>query len=325
MTVLVNGLGNIGSTLVYLLLHYKELFGIEKIYAIKNIPKEWEKNRYRSLEDRGVSILSWPQFLERKEEIDFIFDATANGVGSLNREAYSDCPNLKGAAAQGSEMEFGIPYMAGVNDSLVLNNPFITVVSCNTHGILSVLQYLGGRDFQNIESADFVIVRRSEDIGNHERLVSGNVVARHRSEWGTHHATDAVRLLSTIGQSLDLFSSDITTPSQFMHGMRFNVYLKNKPELNDETPLVGLTDFFDSNRVFEIGRREGFQGRLYNHSIIVSNNTIWKERSCAGWAFIPQEGNTILSTIKAFLIRTCPDRYERLFAQICRDMVIQRI
>ena len=70
---------------------------------------------------------------------------------------------------------------------------------------------------------------------------------------------------------------------------------------------------------------EGFQGRLYSHSIIVSNNIVKSESSCAGWAFIPQEGNTILSTINAFLIRTRPEESEKLFNGICRDMILKFI
>ena len=52
------------------------------------------------------------------------------------------------------------------------------------------------------------------------------------------------------------------------------------------------------------GRRYGFQGRLYNHAIVVENQ-LWADGDMLrGWAFVPQEGCTILSTLAAFAHQT---------------------
>lgn len=324
MTILINGLGNIGTTLLNALIRFKNELNIEKIYVIKNFPKTWEEFRYRSIIDMGVEIISFNDLAEIEDDIDFVFDTTSNGVGEKNKIRYSSFKNLTGAVAQGSEEDFGIPYMAGINDSVIKDEKFITVVSCNTHGILSLLDYYSNGDFNDIDSADFVIVRRSEDLGNHERLVSANVIARNRSDFGTHHGTDADRVLQTIGKSIDIFSSDITTPSQLMHGLRFNIELKGNPKAKTKN-MLSFTEYFDSNRIFEIGRREGFQGRLYSHGIVVSNNIISRNNRVIGWAFIPQEGNTILSTIKAYLIKTEPEQYEELFSKIADQLIIKYI
>src|SRR5690606_26219058 len=125
-----------------------------------------------------------------------------------------------------------------------------------------------GDNLENLDYADVVVVRRSEDLGNHERLVSANVVARHLDlDIGTHHAIDVVDLFDTKGCSCKLTSSDITTPSQLMHSVRFNIRFKqklNKPiaDLIASNSFVATTAKFDSNVVFELGRRYGFNGRL---------------------------------------------------------------
>lgn len=326
MNILINGLGNIGTTLLNIVMEYKELLKVDKIYALKNVPKTWEENRYVKLKSKGILLIGPADLYRIKDDIAFVFDTTSNGLGTKNRDFYSSIPNLFGAVAQGSELNFGVPYMAGVNDSVIEDNRFITIVSCNTHGILSVIQHYTNNDFNKIHSADFVIVRRSEDIGNHERLVSGNVVARNRSNYGTHHANDAAALLETINIKLDILSSDITTPSQLLHGLRFNLKLKEAVEVeSNPSSLISHTEYFDSNRIFEIGRRDSFQGRLYSHSIIVSNNIIKKKDRIVGWAFIPQEGNTLLSTIKAFLIKTCPNDFNHIFHKITEELIIRKI
>lgn len=321
MTVLVNGLGNIGTTILNLLIKYRNELKITKIYAVKNFPKEWEEAGYRKLKSKGVKIINFSDMEDIKNEINYIFEATANTIGEKNREYYKTFKNLKGAVAQGSEINFGTPYMAGLNDEVIKDKPFITVVSCNTHGILSLLKHYTHGDLSRVVNGDFVIIRRSEDIGNHERLVSGNVVSRNRSDFGTHHGDDAAKLLDTLGLNLNIVSSDITTPSQFMHGIRFNIELaKNETQENIPGDLVSYTSYFDSNKLFEIGRRDGFQGRIYSHSIVVSNNLIQTGNKVIGWAFIPQEGNTILSTIKAFLIKSSPTHYESTFINIVKEL-----
>jgi len=56
--------------------------------------------------------------------------------------------------------------------------------------------------------------------------------------------------------------------------------------------------------IFELGRRYGFMGRIFSHAIVVDNNMLINDKIIKAWAFIPQEGNTILSTINAFLLQT---------------------
>lgn len=327
MNILVNGMGNIGTTLVYLLDKYSDLLGIEKTYLYKRTLSPWNEAERAHLESLGVIICTTENLDDVIGEVDYIFEATANGVGLANLEKYQQLPRFKGSSAQGSEKGFGIPFMSGVNDEQIRGEKFVNVVSCNTHGTAAILSTFTGKVLQNLKHADVVVVRRSEDIANHARLVSGNVVARHLSaETGTHHAIDVVDMYRTVGIDCPLTSSDITTPSQLLHSVRFNIEL-NEPlsesidELIDANPYIAKTRKFDSNVIFEQGRRHGFQGRLYSHAIVVMDNFLQTEISLKGWAFVPQEGNSIISTIHTFMLQMELGNTDEVLAILQRDLL----
>ncbi|MBN2893470.1 MAG: hypothetical protein JXL97_16470 [Bacteroidales bacterium] len=332
MNILVNGIGNIGTTLLNILHLYKNELSIDNIFALKNNPTNWNKADLEILSEKEIIICSSTEnhtdFEEIKNKIDYIFDCTTNKYGNKNKLLYSELTNLKACSAQGSEKGFGIPFMSGINDKQIENQKFAHIVSCNTHSLASILTTFCGQNLDNLEKADFVIVRRSEDLGNHSRLVSANVVSRHlSSEVGTHHSIDVIDLFKTINKTVDISSSDITTPSQLMHSVRFNITLKNKLSQSDITEKINNSEFvsesakFDSNVIFELGRRYSQFGRLYSHAIFVSNNILINNNEIKGWAFIPQEGNTILSTINAFLLQTANKSTEEIMKMLKVDLI----
>jgi len=316
MKVLVNGIGNIGSTLLNLLVTYKNELGIDEIHACKRTVTKWNKAELDLLAAKGVKICTsgdsrdYPQLGNILPQINYIFEATANGVGVKQKERYEKLPNLIGSCAQGSEKNYGISFMSGVNNEVIRSQKFVHVVSCNTHGSAALLGLFAGKELENLENADMVVVRRSEDVGNHERLVSANVVARHLdAEAGTHHSIDVRDMFKTLDIECDLTSSDITTPSQLMHSVRFNIDLKaplekSVEELIHSNPLIAKTNKFDSNVIFELGRRYGLNGRLFSHAIILSGNLLVTDKSIKGWAFVPQEGNSLISSLHAYLLQT---------------------
>lgn len=336
MKVLVNGIGNIGTTLVGLLSQYKNLLGIEEIYALKNSPMPWHLEDLKLLQQTGIHVCTRTdkdEFLNIEElidQIDYIFDCTNNGGGLQNKSWYAQLKNLRGACAQGSEKNFGLSFMSGINDSVLQNQKYAHIVSCNTHAIAALLTTFAGKELENLKASDFVIVRRSEDIGNHQRLVSANVVARHLDPLlGTHHSIDVLDLFKTIGKSFPVTSSDITTPSQLMHGVRFHIELKKEIEKNQiedyiaENPNLSSTAKFDSNVIFERGRRYSPQGRIYSHGIVVSNNIMVIDNKLIGWAFIPQEGNTLLSTIHAFLLQTNHSAIQEIMHTLRNALIVK--
>lgn len=336
MKVLVNGIGNIGSTLLNLLVAYKEVLGIDEIHACKRTIQPWHLPELDVLTSKGVKVCTngenrdFQQLGNILPQINYVFEATSNGVGIKHKERYIKLPNLLGSCAQGSEKNYGKSFMSGVNNKLIQNEQFVHVVSCNTHGSAALLKLFAGEKLENLHKADMVVVRRSEDLGNHERLVSANVVARHLNKQnGTHHSIDVVDMFKENNIHCQLTSSDITTPSQLMHAVRFNIELKENVSLKTveeqikKNPLIASTRKFDSNVIFEMGRKYGFAGRIFSHAILLKNNLLIHDNQLKGWAFIPQEGNSILSTIHAFLLQTnhpqSNDVMDKLIDELCQD------
>lgn len=332
MNILVNGVGNIGTTMINLLSKYRSELNIDKLFLLKNKPMPWHFDEMKRFAKKGIIVLTREndEFGHPEDylnEINYVFDCMNNGGGNANKKWYEQLPALTGACAQGSEKGFGTSFMSGLNNDKITGKKFVHIVSCNTHAIGSLITALCDGDYNEINSADFVIVRRSEDIGNHQRLVTSNVVARHLDPVkGTHHSIDVLDLFDTINVTIPITSSDITTPSQLMHGVRFNITLKNltsKEDIQERLNLANLvstTTKFDSNVIFELGRRYGFQGRIFSHAVVISNNILVNDFSIQGWAFIPQEGNTILSSIHAYLLQTEHPEEKKVMHRLTHDL-----
>ena len=76
MKVLVNGVGNIGKTILGLLCDYKSKLNIDEIYALKNTAiTDWNKEELRILVDMGVVICSRENedYLDLKDIICLVF------------------------------------------------------------------------------------------------------------------------------------------------------------------------------------------------------------------------------------------------------------
>ncbi len=334
MKVLVNGIGNIGTTLTNLLLAFREILAIDEIYLNKNIPRPWLEHDLSIPEKAGAIICTsadYDKYIPLPEvihDINYIFECTSTGIGLRNLDLYKALPDLLGACAQGSETGCGTPFMTGINAEVIKGEKFVNVVSCNTHAIASILQAFSIGDPGRLHGADIVIARRSEDIGNHRRLVGASVVSRHLDpSAGTHHAIDVRDLYRTVGIEINLTTSVVTTPSQMMHVGRFCIDLNYDctesliNDLLDKSHFVSVTDKFDSNAVFELGRRYGFQGRIYSHAIVVVNNLLVSGSNVKGWMFVPQEGNTLLSTLDAFLLQTRNENRESAFEAIRNELL----
>ncbi len=319
MNVLINGLGNIGTTLANVLLDYKDLLGIDDVMVHKNTSTPWNARDADFLKAYGAKIVKIDDVLD---ETDFLFECRSHADDI--EDLISQAPKLLGVCTQGGEGTFGVPFMSGANNNAVALQKRAHVVSCNTHGIASLLQLFGGQTLENIISADAVVVRRSDDIANNEKLVGANVVVRHCDEtFGTHHGADLQSLFATVGINCTVTTSDITTPSQLMHAVRFSFELKD-PSIIDEiapTNTVAFTKKFDSNKIFDLGRRYGNQGRIFVQSILVTPSLLVHGNTVKGWAFVPQEGNTILSTIHAFLLQTGANDIDKTIATLQNGLI----
>lgn len=317
MNILITGAGNIGTTLANVLLANRKLLSIDHLWILKNRIQPWQTADLDFLRRAGAVVCTRDRspdcvLLDQIDSsVDYVFDCAASGTARMLKNYYNSLPSLVGACAQGSEKGFGVPFMTGVNPSAIRGERFVNIVSCNTHGTASVLQTFAGPRLEKLLEGDVVVVRRCEDVGSHQRLVSASVVARHLDPLaGTHHAIDVADLFKTVAVSPKLTSSDVTTPSQLMHAACFDMRLNYEltpagiMEKIAANPFIATTHKFDSNHIFELGRRYGFQGRIYEHAVIVENNLLVNGNRVRGWMFVAQEGNTVLSTIDAFLLQT---------------------
>ncbi|MBP6563557.1 MAG: hypothetical protein KA214_08810, partial [Neisseriaceae bacterium] len=59
--------------------------------------------------------------------------------------------------------------------------------------------------------------------------------------------------------------------------------------------------------------------------IVVTNNLLFSERAVKGWAFIPQEGNTLVSTLCAFLWQTQHPQRLALRERLCAELILPRV
>lgn len=318
------GAGNLGTTLANLLVAHRALLGIDEVLVrkVREAPA-YDAPDLELLQARGVRVVR-----TMPGSVDYVFDCRKEGAALRDRELYLGMPHLRGASAQGSEAGFGTPFVGGINARAIVGARLVQIASCNTHATATLLAALGGPRLEELEEADLVCVRRCEDLGSRERLVGASVVARHRHpDHGTHHAADAARVFATLDLAPRITSSDVTTPSQLMHTVRFHLRLKQPRALAQvvaalqRRPQLATTGKFDSNRVFELGRRYGFQGRLYAHAIVVASDLLVRDSSVRGWAFVPQEGNTLLSTVEAFLLQIGHERHEAVMAELTRALV----
>jgi glyceraldehyde-3-phosphate dehydrogenase (NAD(P)) len=176
-------------------------------------------------------------------------------------------------------------------------------------------------DLSDIESGDFVCIRRANDISQEKGFISSPVVNVHEDESGTHHAKDALDLLQTANDiDFDIFSSALKLNTQYMHTIRFNIVLNGMHRMDDilqrfeRNKFIALTEKKDSGRIFSFGRDHGYYGRILNQTIIVEPTLSVKERGnkthIIGFCFTPQDGNSLLSTVAATLYYFYGDEYE---------------
>ena len=160
MRVLVNGIGNIGKTLLGVLCDHRAQLNIREIYALKNTSvTSWNKEELNILGDKGVIICArndkgYPALDDIIGTIDYAFDCTANTFGLENKKWYEKLDNLKACSAQGSEKGFGTPFMSGINDREIANKKFVQIVSCNTHALSALITTMVNNDLSKFIEGD---------------------------------------------------------------------------------------------------------------------------------------------------------------------------
>lgn len=346
----VVGTGTIGEPLIGLLARHSKKLGIDEVTFHKNTPLMHDTPKVKQLLECGAKLSTDPDkfhgfrelgvdpTLTREEAIGratVVIDCTPSGIGLSNKKEYYEKykDKVKGFIAQGSEFGFGTMYAKGITE--FPDDQFVHVASCNTHNLAVLI-----KSFENslssvtpggILSGDFVCLRRANDISQNGGFVPGINVGKHSdAEFGTHHARDAFHLLKSQFPHIKLYSSAVKLNTQYMHAVRFSIALDHisngvvrttEDALNKlrKNPMVALTNKVTSNQVFSFGRDYGLYGRILSQTVVVTPTvqvlTPTPNHSSTGpiitgFAFTPQDGNSLLSSIAAVLHFLDPDSAE---------------
>ncbi len=340
VTVTVIGTGTIGEPLIGLLAQNKKQLGIDRVQFHKRTPSILDRSKVHNLIKKGAEFVTDPDQFKGFQDLgiapqhqteeaiatsDVVIDCTPEGVGFENKKKYYErhLKTAKGFIAQGSEFGFGKQYARGINDQALVprKDQFLQVVSCNTHNLAVIVKAIGfvnGPD--NFQEGRFNIIRRANDVSNERGFLASPEVGSHKDEqFGTHHARDVYHLYKTIGQELNLFSSAVKVPTQYMHTIQFNVRLK-KATTKDAVmkswqayPYAAITHKKLANMVYSFGRDHGAWGRLLEEAILVAP-TLWVSKDgkeIAGFCFTPQDGNSLLSSVAATEFLLNPEQYQQ--------------
>jgi glyceraldehyde-3-phosphate dehydrogenase (NAD(P)) len=333
----VVGTGTIGEPLTGLLTDYREGLGIDEVTFQKYTPLREDRSKVNDLVSRGAKLavlddrkdrfteLGMHPELETEEAIQrasVVIDCTPGGFGHPHKAKYYEKFKAgTGFIAQGSEDGFGKKYARGINDSSLVKgeDQFIQIVSCNTHNVSCITNtlVLNGQDPGNLIEGRYVCIRRATDISQKTSIASPQVNEHNDEVYGSHHAKDAAALFRTLDLDLNLFSSAMKIPSQYMHILWFNLKVKEATTLNEimdkleANPLVALTSKDMTGTVFSFGRDHGHFGRILNETVVVEQTmNVKNNHEITGFCFTPQDGNSLLSSISATEWFLYPDEYE---------------
>jgi len=335
-TVLIIGTGTIGEPLITLFARMRVELGVDEVIFHKRTPLYTDRSKVMELINLGarLCVTSGRDFKKFREiglhpkmtlhraltKATVVIDCTPSGIGRSNKEEYylKFADNTAGFIAQGSEAGFGKPYAHQINDHIITpKDQFIQVVSCNTHNMASLIRTFGfKKDKSILNSGTFICIRRASDISQTSFIASPTVGKHDDNIYGTHHATDVVRLFETTGCNLNIFSSAVKVPTQYMHVIHFDLELQKSTtaakivQQAEANPLMAITHKKDAGTIFSFARDHSpLLGRILNQAIIPVDTLHVDGKRVVGFAFTSQDGNSLLSSIVAAERFLYPDSY----------------
>ena len=321
----VVGTGTIGEPLIGLLADFRTELGIDEVTFSKRTPLLTDRTKVWDLLKRDAKLCvekeKWRTFQELEMEPTYeyedgmrrataVIDCTPSGTGLDNkRKYYEKIDGPRGFIAQGSEFGFGPIYAHGINDNILSDtHRYVQVASCNTHNVAAIIKTIAFEgETSQLKEGRFVCMRRASDLSEEKGFTASPQVDAHKNErFGTHHARDAHALFQTIGCDLNIFSSSIKIPTQYMHSIWFSLEL-DRLITRDEVvariranPFVATTYKDQTALVFSFGRDHGHYGRILNQTTIVLPTLSVREHGeVVGFSFTPQDGNSLLSSVAA--------------------------
>lgn len=321
----VVGTGTIGEPLIGLLADFRKELGIDEVTFSKRTPLLTDRTKVWDLLKRDAKLCvekeKWRTFQELEMEPTYeyedgmrrataVIDCTPSGTGLDNKiKYYEKIDGPRGFIAQGSEFGFGPIYAHGINDNILSDtHRYVQVASCNTHNVAAIIKTLAFEgESSHLKEGRFVCMRRASDLSEEKGFTASPQVDSHKDErFGTHHARDAHALFQTMGCDLNIFSSSIKIPTQYMHTIWFSLKL-DEPITHEEVvariranSFVATTYKDQTALVFSFGRDHGHYGRILNQTTIVLPTLSVREHGeVVGFSFTPQDGNSLLSSVAA--------------------------
>lgn len=343
----VQGAGTIGAPLVHLFSRYETELGFDEVTFTKHTPRARDRPLIERLRSEGARFVVDADRVDAFEDVGFtvdgtldetveqatvVIEATPSGIARDRKPTYEAMDGPAGFLAQGSEAGFGTPYAAHINDDVLddLDDRFVHIVSCNTHTIASLVRAITGGEPGTFDEGRVVCIRRGTDVGQAGKAPLSPHLSIHDADEGTHHAHDVIDLYETTGLSLDLFSSAIKVPTQFMHTVWFQFELEDDVDeatILDrlaEDPLMATTDKMDADLVFNMGRQFGPFGRIVNQGVVATDALFVDGDTVTGFCFTPQDGNALLSNVRAATRLAHPEDWEKR-VQALDELVVDEI
>ena len=295
--ILIVGTGTIGEPLIGLLAQHRKELGIDNVSFFKRTPLSDEKGKVEALIRKGAKLVATSeakndfvsmgfnveQLDKSYEENQVIIDCTPSGNKNWD-EIYSNLDKDKRFLAQGSEHGFGPFFAWGINnDSLNQEQNKYLIASCNTHNIASIIKTFSLDKSRNLNEGRFVCLRRANDVSQNDSFSPSPTITKHdNQEFGTHHARDVFELFQQEGEDLNLFSSAIKLPTQYMRTLWFNlsfeenIKLENISDDLENSEFLTSTEKLSSNKVFSFGRDHGITEDYYHMELLQRNHYMLK-------------------------------------------------
>ena len=319
----VIGTGNVGEPLIGLLADFRDQFGIDEVTFTKRSPLDYERAKVESLVRRGAQLC-----VDRDMQEEFIrqgHSPTYNAQEALERaRVVVDCTphanrmkseylGMTGpagfVAAGGTDFGFGKLYVNEINDSSLVpgEDRFIQVPGGNTHSLAYIIKLFGcDGDISQLTSARFVCMRRTSDFSQVGGFVPSPKVLPHDVDrFGTHHAREAHYVFRTMGMDLEIRSSVVLIPTQYMHTIWFSLNMKRAMDMGQAlertyaSRLCARTDKQQAAQVLAFARDHGYRGRIFSRSVIPTGALCCHDHHLDGFCFEPQDSNELLSAVAA--------------------------
>jgi len=310
--VAINGYGTIGKRVAYAVSRQDDmkLAGVVKhspdFEARMAVERGFDvyvsdSERIIKFEKAGIKVKGTKEDLFGKADV--VVDATPEGIAEENKKKIYAPKKLNAIFEGGEEHSIaGTSFVAQANYAEALGQKYIRCVSCNTTGVVRILNALD-KSFK-VKRANVFLARRATDP--HE-IKKGpiNAIVPDPVHVPSHHGPDA----QTILKDMKISTMAIKVPTTLMHLHAFNVQVDKKVHAKDvidalkQTPRVLLLHSEDgihstagvTEYARELGRYRNdlYENAVWEDSIATDGNDIYLYQA------IHQEADVVPENIDA--------------------------